>query len=73
MTQFATTAYESADGLLFGASRRPLTCGFDVLIGGGDVLPEVNFTLPGMHVREDTIEEVKAVYHDMVSSVLDRM
>ena len=73
VTQFTTTAYESADGLLFGASRRPLTCGFDVLIGGGEVLPEVNFTLPGMHVREDTIEEVKAVYRDMVSSVLDRM
>jgi methanol--5-hydroxybenzimidazolylcobamide Co-methyltransferase len=70
---YTTTLYDNPGQLVFGSSLKPLTCGLDVVIGGGDVLPEVNFTLPEMHVREDAFDDVKLVYHDMVSSVLKRM
>ena len=50
MKPFTTLAYPSSDALTFGRTLHPVRCGFDVTIGGGQVLPEVNFTLPPMHV-----------------------
>jgi methanol--5-hydroxybenzimidazolylcobamide Co-methyltransferase len=32
--------------LMYGVSPHPLACGLGLTIGGGQVFPEVNFTLP---------------------------
>ena len=65
-------AYARPDDLLFGVARRPVTCGRGVVIGGGRVIPEVNFTLPPMLIRADTMEEVRKRFRDMVERILEK-
>ena len=65
-------AYASANDMLFGHAQQPVTVGHDVVIGGGRVLPEVNFTLPPMLITAETLEQVRAEFRDMVTHILDR-
>ncbi len=73
MTTFTARAYPSADALSFGRAVHPVRCGFGLTIGGGQVYPEVNFTLPPMPVDAAHLAETLRQYHDMVTSVLDRL
>lgn len=65
-------AYTSAKDMIFGTALKPVTCGHQVVIGGGEVLPEVNFTLPPMPLRADTLAEVRERFREIVSRVLMR-
>ena len=65
-------AYASANDMLFGHAKKPVTVGHDVVIGGGHVLPEVNFTLPPMLITDETLEQVRVEFRDMVTHILDR-
>lgn len=58
--------------LVFGRSRRPLACGFDLTIGGGTVFPEVNFTLPTLAITAETWGQVVAQYDEMARNILKR-
>jgi methanol--5-hydroxybenzimidazolylcobamide Co-methyltransferase len=66
------TAYGTASDMLFGRATHPVTCGLGVTIGGGEVLPEVNFTLPAMLVNEANLTKVRAEFHGMVERILTR-
>ena len=50
--EFNELAYKSADELIFGKSLYPVTLKNGLQIGGGDVIPELNFTLPMMTISE---------------------
>ncbi len=65
-------AYECLDELIFGVARKPVTCGQGVVVGGGEVLPEVNFTLPPMPLREETLPEVRQRFREIVTRILQR-
>ena len=65
-------AYESLDDLVFGVAKRPVNCGQGVIIGGGEVLPEVNFTLPPVPLREETLTEVRQRFREIVNRILQR-
>ena len=65
-------AYESAAELVFGRSRKPVACGFDLVIGAGQVFPEVNFTLPMISVEQATWSQVVAQYEEMATRILER-
>jgi len=65
-------AYGTADEMCFGQARHPVSCGLGVTIGGGEVLPEVNFTLPPMLVNDDTLATVRRSFKDMVTHILTR-
>ena len=65
-------ACESASELLFGHSKKPVQCGFDLTIGAGHVFPEVNFTLPAISVEQATWSQVVAQYEDMATRILAR-
>jgi methanol--5-hydroxybenzimidazolylcobamide Co-methyltransferase len=65
-------AYERASELLFGLSKKPVPCGFDLTIGAGHVFPEINFTLPAISVEKATWGEVVAQYEDMATRILGR-
>ncbi len=67
-----TLAIPNLDTLLYGVAPRPVRCGFDLTIGGGDVFPEVNFTLPVIEVCEAEWPEILAQYDDMASTILAR-
>jgi methanol--5-hydroxybenzimidazolylcobamide Co-methyltransferase len=58
--------------LMFGTSPRPVECGFGLSIGGGQVFPEVNFTLPVLAVSGETWPQVVAHYEEMAKSILQR-
>jgi methanol--5-hydroxybenzimidazolylcobamide Co-methyltransferase len=74
MQRFTSLAYDGPESLVFGLSPRPLECGHGGLkIGGGLVFPEVNFTLPGMHVTRDNFEKVTEEYTGMIVSVIERL
>jgi methanol---5-hydroxybenzimidazolylcobamide Co-methyltransferase len=58
--------------LRFGVSPRPLTTQRGLIIGGGTVYPELNFTLPPMFVNEHTMEEVRQHYRGIVAGACRR-
>lgn len=58
--------------LLFGTALNPVKCGHDIIIGGGEVIPEINFTLPVMTISEQTWPEVLKQYEEIISGVCRR-
>ena len=70
--QYSTLTIPSQDRLLYGVSPHPLACGLGLTIGGGQVFPEVNFTLPPMNIEDDTWADVVAHYEQMAEQILRR-
>ena len=69
---FTGLAYRSPDEIVFGEAPNPVTAGFGVTIGGGQVLPEVDFTLPTMSITPNTWNDVQAQFQQMTKGVLAR-
>ncbi len=63
---------ESADKLVFGTAPHPVTTGRGLVIGGGMVYPELNFTLPPMRVSEENMTEISRHYREIVTGALHR-
>jgi methanol--5-hydroxybenzimidazolylcobamide Co-methyltransferase len=70
--KYSTLAIPSPDQLLYGVSPHPLECGLGLIIGGGSVFPEVNFTLPPMNIADETWADVVAHYEQMAEQILRR-
>ena len=70
-TKFNKMAYGSADEMVFGESKYPLSYGLGLKVGSGAVIPEINFApRPG---SEKTLESLKREYIDYITKdVLDR-
>lgn len=73
MTKWNKLAYNSHEEMTFGVCKHPVTCGFGITIGGGVVLPEVNYTLPPMDVTPEDETKILELYETIVNSVLSRM
>jgi methanol--5-hydroxybenzimidazolylcobamide Co-methyltransferase len=58
--------------LVFGVAPKPVKCGFELTIGGGQVYPEVNFTLPPLKISDETWPTVLTHYRTIASEVLRR-
>jgi len=58
--------------LVFGVASKPVKCGFELTIGGGEVYPEVNFTLPPLKIGEEQWSTVLTHYRTIASEVLRR-
>jgi len=65
-------AYPSADEFVFGHALRPVTTRGGLVIGGGQVFPEINFTLPPMLITDDTMGEVLDNYRQIVEGICER-
>ncbi len=63
---------QSATGgeLIFGTARHPVRCGHDLMIGGGEVFPEINFTLPPMSLEPSTWESAVAHYAQISDMIM---
>lgn len=70
--KFDKIAYNSLDDFVYGSCPNPVTTKSGLIIGGGEVYPELNFTLPAMIVNESTIKEAFAIYKDMTNGILNR-
>ncbi|CAG0954816.1 partial methanol---5-hydroxybenzimidazolylcobamide Co-methyltransferase, partial [Anaerolineae bacterium] len=69
-TPYASLAISDPDALCFGQSPRPVQCGFGITIGGGQVYPELNFTLPTMTIEEATWSDVRKHYQEIADMVV---
>jgi methanol--5-hydroxybenzimidazolylcobamide Co-methyltransferase len=70
--RFESLAIENIDDFVFGRAPHPVGLPNGLVIGGGRVYPELNFTLPPMEIRADTMPEVKAQYSQMTRGVCKR-
>jgi methanol--5-hydroxybenzimidazolylcobamide Co-methyltransferase len=72
MTRFDHLAISNPDDLLFGSAPRPLATRLGMNIGGGEVYPELNFTLPPMFVDAQTMPEIRGQYEQIITGALRR-
>lgn len=72
MPTFDRLAIASLDNFIYGVSPRPVTTRSGLVIGGGTVYPELNFTLPDMVVDESTMPEVRRQYQQMIGEACQR-
>lgn len=69
---FRSLAISDPDDLFFGVAPHPVTTRNGLVIGGGQVLPELNFTLPPMLVKQETIPEATEHYRQIIEDALRR-
>jgi methanol--5-hydroxybenzimidazolylcobamide Co-methyltransferase len=60
------------EDLLFGRAPFPVTSRRGSVVGGGAVYPELNFTLPTMHIESSTLPEIREQYRSIVTEGLER-
>lgn len=65
-------AIDHPDGLLPGRAPRPVTTRRGLVIGGGRVYPELNFTLSNLQIEASSMAEVGRQYHQVVTDALKR-
>jgi methanol--5-hydroxybenzimidazolylcobamide Co-methyltransferase len=58
--------------LTFGVAPKPVTTRSGMVIGGGTVYPELNFTLPPMTIDASTMPEVRRNYEQIIKGALRR-
>ncbi len=63
----------NADDLIFGKAPYPIITSRGLEIGGGQVYPELNFTVPAcQEISNNNIPELKKMYSKIVQSALER-
>ncbi|WP_206809973.1 methyltransferase MtaB domain-containing protein [Paradesulfitobacterium ferrireducens] len=69
---FRDVCYTNLDEFVYGIAKKPVQCHNGMVIGGGTVYPEINFTLPPMLISEATMPKVKAQYKEMIEGVCSK-
>ena len=72
MPRFDSLAIDTADDLCFGVAPRPLKTRRGMVIGGGTVYPELNFTLPDITVEEANMPKIRDHYRQIITGALHR-
>lgn len=69
---FNTLAYPHLEDFLYGSATLPVVCKNGLVIGGGAILPELNFTLPPMLITQETMPEVLKQYQEILEGACKR-
>ncbi|RPJ51463.1 MAG: methanol--corrinoid methyltransferase [Chloroflexi bacterium] len=69
---FSSLAISNLDDFIYGVSPKPVTLKNGLVIGGGIVYPELNFTLPEMSISAETMAEVREQYSQMINGACTR-
>jgi methanol--5-hydroxybenzimidazolylcobamide Co-methyltransferase len=69
---FKTLAVSEPAELIFGLAPRPVATRSGMVIGGGLVYPELNFTLPPISIEAGTMPEVRRNYEQIITGALNR-
>lgn len=72
MPAFTRLTITDPDQLVFGRAPHPLHLPNGLVIGDGIVYPELNFTLPPLHINADTMPEVRRQYREMIERACTR-
>jgi methanol---5-hydroxybenzimidazolylcobamide Co-methyltransferase len=70
MQRFSTLALSNPNEISFGRCPKPVRAGYGLNIGGGEVYPELNFTLPPILIEEPTWNEVKGHYEEIAAMIV---
>jgi methanol--5-hydroxybenzimidazolylcobamide Co-methyltransferase len=70
--KFNKLAYTNLDDFVYGSCPNPVTTKSGMVIGGGVVYPEINFTLPGMDINDVTMPKAATIYSNIIEGVLKR-
>lgn len=70
--KFDKLAIDNAHDLRFGFAPHPVTTRHGLVIGGGVVYPELNFTLPPITISTATMPEIREHYRSIVDDALTR-
>lgn len=69
---FKELAYTSLDDFVYGYAKKPVHLKNGMVIGGGTVYPELNFTLPPMLITEESMPTVRAQYQEIIHGALSK-
>ncbi len=72
MSRYTRLAIPDPNDLCFGRAPHPVTTRRGLVLGGGQVYPELNFTLPAMTIEEATYPKVREHYRQIISGALAR-
>jgi methanol---5-hydroxybenzimidazolylcobamide Co-methyltransferase len=72
MKTYTTLTIDNLEDFIFGVSPNPVRLRNGMVIGGGKVYPELNFTLPPMEVNAHTMPEVRNQYTQMITEACTR-
>ncbi len=70
--QFHTTAYNELDEFIYAQAKYPVQTKSGLVIGGGTLYPEINFTLPTMMIDETTWTKVIENYKEIITGICER-
>lgn len=69
---FNEMAYKNLNDFIYGSSFHPVKCKNGLVIGGGQVFPELNFTLPPMLINQKTMPEILQQYISIAEDACKR-
>jgi len=69
---FNELAYKDLNDFIYGSTVYPVKCKNGLVIGGGQILPELNFTLPPMSITQETMPEVLKQYKSIIEDACKR-
>jgi methanol--5-hydroxybenzimidazolylcobamide Co-methyltransferase len=69
--KFNKLAIDTPEGLMFGTALYPVTTRRGLVIGGGSVIPELNFTLPPMSINTQTLHSIGEHYKNIVTEAIE--
>ena len=70
--QYKNLTITNPEDLMFGIAPKPVKTRRGLVIGGGQVYAELNFTLPMMSINNNTLGEVYAHYREIAEGALER-
>src|SRR5664279_1017883 len=70
--KYKSLVINNSEDLMFGIAPKPVKTRRGLEIGGGQVYPELNFTLPVMSINDSTLNEVYTHYREIAEGALDR-
>ena len=70
--KFNNLAYINPDDFIYGCSKIPVKFKNGMIIGGGAIYPELNFTLPPMEVSKETMPEIVKQYSEIIEDACKR-
>ena len=72
MSKYTELAIKDIDSFVYGKALHPLTTRSGMVIGGGTVYPELNFTLPPMEITAESMPEARTEYAQMIEGACAR-
>ncbi|MDW7673249.1 MAG: methyltransferase MtaB domain-containing protein [Bacillota bacterium] len=69
---FKEVSYKDLDSFIYGKALHPVTTKNGLVIGGGTIIPELNFTLPTSQITEETMPKVLKQYKEIVEDACKR-